>query len=215
MCGRYYINEETAREIEKAAGLADEIRRGPWAMGISPGEICPTDRAPVLAGKGGSLRCKWARWGFLSEPFRKNRRCGEPYQERESREKQVIFLARRETVMEKPLFRDSLCHDRVAVPAAWFYEWNVSREKNAFYRTDSTVLFMAGISRQYEDGEHFVSLTTGANASMSPVHDRMPLILEKGDLGPWIFDGGRTEEILEKPPCLLGRRCDYEQLSMF
>ena len=51
MCGRYYINEETAREIEKAAGLADEIRRGPWAMGISPGEICPTDRAPVLAGK--------------------------------------------------------------------------------------------------------------------------------------------------------------------
>ena len=58
MCGRYYINEETAREIEKAAGLADEIRRGPWAMGISPGEICPTDRAPVLAGQGGDLPCQ-------------------------------------------------------------------------------------------------------------------------------------------------------------
>ena len=39
------------------------------------------------------------------------------------------------------------------------------------------LLFMAGLGRRYEDGEHFVILTTAANASMKPVHDRMPLIL--------------------------------------
>ena len=69
--------------------------------------------------------------------------------------------------------------------------------------------------RQYEDGAHFVILTTGANASVKPVHDRMPLILEQGEVAPWILNDRQAEGILHKVPCLLGRKSDYEQLCLF
>ena len=144
------------------------------------------------------MRCGWQRWGFPG-----------------FQGKQVIFNARCESAMEKPMFRDSIRHGRMVVPAAWFYEWNRRKEKNTFYRKDRPVLFMAGCCRQYEDGARFVILTTGANASMKPVHDRMPLILEEDEIAPWILDGGQAEHILHKTPCLLERRADYEQLTLF
>ena len=74
---------------------------------------------------------------------------------------------------------------------------------------------MAGFCRRYEDGEHFVILTTAANASMEPVHDRMPLILEEREIASWILDDEKAEDILHKTPCLLERRMDYEQLTLF
>ena len=77
------------------------------------------------------------------------------------------------------------------------------------------VLFMAGFCRQFEDGEHFVILTTAANVSMEPVHDRMPLILEYQEIAEWMFDDTKTESILHKTPCLLERKTEYEQLSLF
>ena len=129
--------------------------------------------------------------------------------------KKVIFNARCESAMEKSLFRDSMLHRRVVVPASWFYEWNSKKEKNTFFRKDNSILFMAGCYRPYKDGEHFVILTTQANASMSPVHDRMPLILEPDEILPWIFNDKRAEEILQKTPCLLERTNDYEQLGLF
>lgn len=77
------------------------------------------------------------------------------------------------------------------------------------------VLFMAGFCRQYGDGEHFVILTTAANVSMKPVHDRMPLILERDEIAEWMLDDTKTEGILHKIPCLLERKTDYEQMSLF
>ena len=120
--------------------------------------------------------------------------------------RQVIFNARCESAMEKPLFCDSMRHSRVVIPATWFYEWNLRKEKNTFYRKDAPALFMAGCCREYEDGTCFVILTTRANASMEPVHDRMPLILEENEIAPWILNEERARDILHKTPCLLERK---------
>ena len=57
--------------------------------------------------------------------------------------------------------------------------------------------------------------TTGANASMLPVHDRMPLILEKNQVTDWILESDRTESLLRQLPPLLERNTEYEQLSFF
>ena len=38
-----------------------------------------------------------------------------------------------------------------------------------------------------------------ANAYVKPVHSRMPVILEKEDIDPWLKDISRTKEILSKP----------------
>lgn len=68
---------------------------------------------------------------------------------------------------------------------------------------------------RYEDGDRFVILTTAANESMEPVHERMPLILEPDEVGSWIWDDERTKSLLEKESCLLERRTDYEQMTLF
>lgn len=201
MCSRYYIDDNITVELERLIGRMDERLKYDSMISvkrIAEKDIRPTDKAPVLEGESNSISCKWKKWGFLGFQGKK-----------------VIFNARCESAMEKPLFRDSMLHRRVVVPASWFYEWNSKKEKNTFFRKDKSILFMAGCYRQYKDGEHFVILTTQANASMSPVHDRMPLILEPEEILPWIFNDKRAEEILQKTPCLLERKNDYEQLGLF
>lgn len=98
-------------------------------------------------------------------------------------------------------------------PARWFYEWNRAKEKITFLREDALVLYMAGFYNLYEDGPHFVILTTQANASMKATHDRMPLILEQEALASWITDGTKTREYLAQVPVLLSKRAEYEQES--
>lgn len=201
MCGRYYVDDETAREIEKLVRQMSEKQRQESikVIGrITAGDIHPGKDAPVLSRESSSISCGWQHWGFPGFQGKK-----------------LIFNARCESVLEKPLFRDSVLHRRIVIPASRFYEWNSAKEKNIFLRKDMPVLFMAGFSRQYEDGEHFVILTTAANASMKPVHDRMPLILEQEEIAQWILDNAKTESILHKIPCLLERKTDYEQISLF
>ncbi len=201
MCGRYYVDDETAKEIAKLVSQAEQKSRRESVRGVgmfSAKDFYPSDMAPVLAEREGSLCCQWQRWGFPG-----------------FKEKQVIFNARSESVTEKPLFRDSVRHRRVVVPAASFYEWNARKEKSTFYREGHPVLFMAGFYGRYEDGDRFVILTTAANASMKPVHDRMPLVLERDEVAEWVLDDEKMEAILCKVPCLLERRTEYEQLTLF
>ena len=71
------------------------------------------------------------------------------------------------------------------------------------------------IRDRYEDGEHFVILTTQANASMAPVHSRMPLVLEREQVRDWILDSAKTKELLGQEPPQLERDCEYEQQTLF
>lgn len=200
MCGRYYVDDDTAKEIEKIIRQVDEKLRKEAGKCISlqTGDIHPTDTAPVLAASEHKMGCRWQCWGFPG-----------------FQGKQVIFNARSESVLEKKMFRDSVQKRRIVVPATAFYEWNANKEKNIFYRQDKSILFMAGFYNNYQDEDRFVILTTAANKSMEPVHDRMPLILEQNEIEPWIFDDREVERILLKTPCLLERRAEYEQLSLF
>lgn len=200
MCGRYYVDDETAREINKIIQLTDEkVRKAASAnIQLQAKDIHPTEAAPVLMATNQELNCKLQRWGFPG------------YQG-----KQVIFNARSKSALEKKMFRDSVEYRRIVISATWFYEWNRNKEKNIFYRKEKPVLFMAGIYSRYQDEERFVILTTEANASMEPVHDRMPLILEESEIIPWIFDGEKTKTLLHKVPCLLERRSNFEQMSLF
>lgn len=120
MCGRYHVIEETAEEIEKLIKETDEKLRWESAAAlkrISSTDIHPTDQAPVLLAAGGSIACTWLRWGF---PVQQEQR------------KDLIINARRETAMDKPLFREGLLHRCIAVPAASFYEWNREKEQYTF-----------------------------------------------------------------------------------
>lgn len=108
MCGRYYVDDDTAREIEKLVRQVDEKMRKKSAackVEIVAKDIHPTDTALILALSGSGPECLWQRWGFPG--FQKGR---------------VIFNARCESVLEKPMFREAVRHRRAVIPAAGFYE---------------------------------------------------------------------------------------------
>ena len=200
MCGRYYIDDDTAREIEKLVRQVDERMRQAPAAGspLQAKDIHPSEMAPVLAADGQSLCCRWQKWGFPG-----------------FHGKQLIFNARSESALEKKMFRESVEQRRVVVPAAWFYEWNKDKEKNIFYRKGQPVLFMAGLYNRYQDGDRFVILTTEANDSMRPVHDRMPLVLERDEIPKGLHADQLAGALLQKTPPLLKRRMAFEQMSLF
>lgn len=160
-------------------------------------EVHPTDVAPVIMGDHGRLVVSRQRWGYPG--FEGTR---------------VIFNARAESVMEKRLFSNGIWHHRIAIPGNWFYEWNRNKERVTFFREDSTVLYMAGFYDWFEGEERFVILTTAANESMSGTHDRMPLILEEGEIRDWIFCQDRAQEMLRRVPISLAKRMEYEQKSL-
>ena len=54
-----------------------------------------------------------------------------------------------------------------------------------------------------------------ANASMEKIHDRMPLILEQGQVHDWLLDDKATDSILEQTPVMLDKYTEYEQLTFF
>ncbi|HIY19554.1 MAG TPA: SOS response-associated peptidase [Candidatus Blautia avistercoris] len=193
MCGRYYVDDETAREIEKLVRDLDRKLKMERT-----GDVFPSQNAMILKGEGNHLAAEQMRWGFPG--FEKGK---------------LLINARAETALERPTFRESVQDRRCIIPARGFYEWNKSKEKFTFERKETPVLFMAGCYNRYEGQERFVILTTDANSSVAPVHNRMPLILEPEELGDWVLDDQATESLLHKTPVLLEQRAEYEQMRLF
>ena len=193
MCGRYYVDDETAREIEKLVRDLDrklQIER--------TGDVFPAQNATIIKGQEHHLAAEQMRWGFPG--FEKGK---------------LLINARAETALERPTFRESVQDRRCIIPARGFYEWNKSKEKFTFERKETPVLFMAGCYNRYEGQERFVILTTDANSSVAPVHNRMPLILEQEELKDWVLDDGAIEYLLHKTPVLLEAHAEYEQVRLF
>ena len=197
MCGRYHFSAELLDEIRDVTEQKD------WKLelGVLDRDIHPGDTAPVIVAagdQGGSLRVCRQKWGYPGPGG-----------------KGLVFNARSESVFEKRMFRDSVSMRRAVIPVSWFYEWNKNKEKFTFTKEGSRILFLAGFYGRYEDGEHFVILTTQANASMAPVHSRMPLVLEREQVREWILDSAKTKELLGQEPPQLERDCEYEQQTLF
>ena len=194
MCGRYYIDDETAREIEKLVHNLDRRMQGSCKK-----DIYPAQNALVLRGNNhDEIGAEQMMWGF---PQYDN--------------KGIIINARSEGVLEKRIFKESILHRRCVIPAKGFYEWNKSKEKFRFERTDSDSLFMAGCFDIFDGQDRFVILTTNANSSVSTVHDRMPLILEKGEIVTWLYEWDMVQNLLHKTPTMLTYETEYEQMNLF
>lgn len=117
-----------------------------------------------------------------------------------------MINARSETVAEKPAFRAAFKRRRCLVPASGFYEWKKPPEtdkkapKQPYYihRAGDGLMTLAGLWEEWSsnDGEIIVSftiLTTTPNATMKPLHDRMPVIIAPDDRDRWINAENRDD----------------------
>ena len=212
MCGRYFWNDDAEDAFEEDfPQLAEEARllqAGDYtpAMnalavvgGARSGLRSPDGSAAVpdrRANGGAPLGIGFLKWGFPG--FDRGK---------------LLINARAESVKDRPTFADSFALRRCALPAAGFYEWDKKKEKVTFKVPGSRILYLAGIYRPYGDELRFVVLTREANASMAPVHDRMPLILLREEILPWVTDADRAGNILTKELPMLQAERPYEQMT--
>ena len=114
-----------------------------------------------------------------------------------------MINARSETIAEKPSFRTAFKRRRCLIPADGYYEWRkVGKSKQPYliHAASRRPFAMAGLWESWEspDGsvvETCTLLTTSANQRLSPLHDRMPVILAEPDRASWL-------DPLASPPAL-------------
>lgn len=193
MCGRFFVDAKN-REIDR---LVESL--SPDSPPVSFGEIFPTNNALVINLEEGSPSPQSMLWGL-------------PRWDK----KGVIFNARSETALAKPMFRESLLNRPLVIPASGFYEWKKADgggKEKYFFSAEVPLLYMAGFWKEIKDdlGEirpYFTILTTAANDAMSGYHDRMPVLLREDEKLLWL-NGKNREQILSREPfAVQARRAD-------
>jgi len=184
MCGRYASFRSDA-DLVSAFSVAEVVtpdRPPSWNVAPQQDVRVILDRAPRDKPAAKVRQLRTARWGLVpawaTDPAIGNR----------------LINARSETVREKPSFRNAFRRRRCLIPASGFYEWRRNeRGKQPFYvrMRDGRVFAFAGVWDRWESPEGGVIescaiLTTGANAVLAPIHDRMPVILRPEREAEWV-----------------------------
>ncbi|MBD5491017.1 MAG: SOS response-associated peptidase [Lachnospiraceae bacterium] len=198
MCGRFYIDDETAQEIERIARKID-------SRNAKTGDVHPSEPALILRADSDSMVAEVLKWGY--ESARKNT---------------LVFNARSETVAEKSMFRYDYETHRCLIPACKFYEWKrIGEKKKEKYEflAPGEILYLAGIYHKDPEGGRFTILTREAEGCMTGIHHRMPLILRKEDMEVWLFTKQDADELLDRHFTELQRQKSetdgYQQMSLF
>lgn len=192
MCGRYALFTE--EQTEDIRNIIREVQEKQPENNMKSGEIFPTNTAPILKAEGSQLGADLAIWGFPKFDG-----------------KGVIINARFETAEQKKMFRESLLTRRCVIPSTGFYEWSQDerKQKYLFRLPDTTALYMAGFYNEFKGERRYVILTADANRSISDVHNRMPVVLDRSSLIDWVFDTEKALNYLHQGLPLLVKREVY------
>ena len=184
MCGRFSL---TATEAELNLRFELEGGAAPYVPRYNG---APTQMMAVITSEMPNKLNSY-RWGLIP-PWAKDISIGNK-----------MINARAETITEKPSFRIPLYSKRCLVPADGFYEWQQDEGKQPFriFIKNNPLFAMAGLwekwkSPQGEIVNSFAVITTEANSFMKPIHNRMPVILEREIEKTWLLSKN-PDEILQ------------------
>lgn len=177
MCGRYTCKSDIEEISEIIPGKFNypEISKSY--------NIAPSQHSLIVTYADQEFAGRSARWGLLP-PWLKGK--ANPF-----------INARSETAFEKPSFKNLYKNNRCVAVADGFYEWVKRRSGQKqpvyFYLPDHRPFGFAGFHQtdQETGDETFVIMTAAANDEVKPVHDRMPVILDREGIDRWLRLGER------------------------
>jgi putative SOS response-associated peptidase YedK len=196
MCGRLfetYLAEDLYERYETTAA-EDSLRT------LQPVyNLCPTMSSPVLLQTGGKRHLVQMRWQLV------------PSTEPIFTTKLSTINARSEGVFSSRLYRDLILRRRCIVPVSGFFEWKRSGERKRPFKVflrDEPIMSLAGLWDAWRPGtpeeQHsFTIVTTAANELITPIHDRMPVILGRSQEKEWLDPQTNSRERLTRlmSPC--------------
>lgn len=194
MCGRFTLRA-SPEEVRETFGYAAQPNFPPRC------NIAPTQPVAIVRSENAAPAFALVRWGLL------------PPWVKDIKAFPTLINARSEQATEKPAFRAAMRRRRCLVPADGFYEWQKTKtgKKQPYYirRPDGGLFAFAGIWESWMDAEGneletAAILTTSANALLAPIHDRMPVVVRKGDRERWLdsehVPPGDLADILQPAP---------------
>jgi len=192
MCGRYAILSE-----EKIYTVAPWVRNAkrvgePFAA-LPRYNASPMQKLPVLAVRDQEVCFQPMQWWLI------------PHWSKDGKVLGSTFNARADTLTKSKLFAPYFKSSRCLVPADAFYEWQKIRVTGevrgkekvidqkqpwCIRRKDDETIMFAGLFSVWKNpkGEEmptFTIITTEPNSVMSPIHNRMPVILNEKDYEAW------------------------------
>jgi len=190
MCGRYTLRTPVDNLAERF-----EIDDAPSSIAASY-NIAPTQGVATVLVEDGKRKLEMLHWGLIpswaDDPSVGNK----------------MINARAESVAEKPSFRKAFRNHRCLVLADGFYEWQkTGNGKQPYYirMEDDSPFAFAGLWESWQNSRDIRSstiITTDANDVVSPIHNRMPVILHPEDYELWLdpdFDEKEPLTTLLKP----------------
>lgn len=168
--------------------------------------IAPTQQVFAIIHDGTKRRAGTLRWGLI------------PHWAKELGIGSNMINARSETLLDKPAFRVPFLRKRCLIPADGFYEWQKhgNGQKTPFRITlkDRGLFSFAGLYDTWmsPEGEKISSctiVTTQPNALMSPIHNRMPVILSAEQEQLWL------DRTIQRPEDILPLLTPYPENQMY
>ncbi|WP_099866332.1 SOS response-associated peptidase [Pararhizobium haloflavum] len=186
MCGRFALTA-MPEELREVFGVM-EAEDFPPRYNIAPTQpiLIVRARQNLPPGSNRPMReLMLARWGLI------------PGWAKDPSKLPLLFNARSETAHEKAAFRAAMRHRRILVPASGFYEWRRSDKGRSGARPfwirprQGGIVAFAGLLETYlgADGSEIDTaavLTTRANATLAPIHDRMPVVIAPDAFSRWL-----------------------------
>jgi putative SOS response-associated peptidase YedK len=185
MCGRFTLRSSMA-DVAKAFGIA--VDAAPPRFNIAPTQAVAAVRTND-AQQRELCRLKWGLLPSWSDDATLGNR---------------LINARAETVATKPAFRQAFKSRRCLVVADGFYEWQkCGRQKQPYYirLKDDRPFGFAGLwerwSRAGQTVDSCAIITTEANELVSPIHNRMPVIVPPEAYDLWLSPQAEELELLQ------------------
>ncbi|MCX7685985.1 MAG: SOS response-associated peptidase [Acetobacteraceae bacterium] len=187
MCGRFFLQRDPAG-LARYFGTANPLPnlRPSW-------NVAPTQESPVVRRhpETGARHLDLLRWGLV------------PRWAKDASGGARMMNARAESVADKPAFRDAFRRRRCLVPMDGFYEWRqegARKQPYAVAMADGSPMAAAGLWEGWRqpDGtwlRTFAIITTGANAKLAPVHERMPALLAREEFDAWLDPASPPEAL--------------------
>lgn len=181
MCGRFMFDPTTNPELKKIQTLA-----ATQGVAVKTGEVFPNDLTALVIDQDQQIKVVAMAWGWPG--FKAG---------------QKLINARSETVLQKSRFAQAFLTQRSVYPTNGFFEWTVDKQKVYFKYPNSTQpVYIAGFYAYFDGQPRSILLTTAPNASVAPVHNRMPLLLQKRQISSWLKDSSWAQAFLRQamPP---------------
>ncbi|RDV02293.1 SOS response-associated peptidase [Undibacter mobilis] len=175
MCGRYTLTA-SPQAIRDLFRYAEQPNFPPRY------NIAPTQPIAVVCLVNRQRQFVLMRWGLL------------PSWVKDPKAFSLIVNARGESVIDKPSFRAAMKRRRCLIPADGFYEWRAGGPRKQPYfihaRSGAPLAF-AGLWETWtgpngEELDTVTIVTTEANSTVRPLHDRMPVIVPPEAFGLWL-----------------------------